>query len=113
MGVAIEVKNLTKVYTIYENSMVRLKDALGFSKENHGREFYALDHISFSVEKGKTLGIIGENGAGKSTLLKIITGVLAPSEGEVTINGRVSALLELGTGFNPEYTGIEIGRAHV
>lgn len=107
MGVAIEVKNLTKVYTIYENSMVRLKDALGFSKENHGREFYALDHISFSVEKGKTLGIIGENGAGKSTLLKIITGVLAPSEGEVTINGRISALLELGTGFNPEYTGIE------
>ncbi|MCI8544452.1 MAG: ABC transporter ATP-binding protein [Lachnospiraceae bacterium] len=107
MSVAIEVKNLSKIYTIYENSMVRLKDALGFSKENHGREFYALDHISFSVEKGKTLGIIGENGAGKSTLLKIITGVLAPSEGEVIINGRVSALLELGTGFNPEYTGIE------
>ncbi len=107
MSIAIEVKNLSKIYTIYENSMVRLKDALGFSKENHGREFYALDHISFSVEKGKTLGIIGENGAGKSTLLKIITGVLAPSEGEVVINGRVSALLELGTGFNPEYTGME------
>lgn len=107
MSTAIEVKNLSKIYTIYENSMVRLKDALGFSKENHGREFYALDHISFAVEKGKTLGIIGENGAGKSTLLKIITGVLAPSEGEVVINGRISALLELGTGFNPEYTGIE------
>lgn len=107
MNAAIEVKNLSKVYTIYDNSVVRLKDALGFSKVNHGREFYALDNVSFAVEKGKTLGIIGENGAGKSTLLKIITGVLAPSAGDVFINGRVSALLELGTGFNPEYTGIE------
>lgn len=107
MSKAIEVKNLCKIYTIYDKPMLRLKDALGFSKECHGREFYALDNINFSVEKGKTLGIIGENGAGKSTLLKIITGVLASSSGEVNINGRVSALLELGTGFNPEYTGIE------
>lgn len=107
MSIAIEVKNLSKIYTIYDSPALRLKDALGFSKVNHGREFYALDNINFSVEKGKTLGIIGENGAGKSTLLKIITGVLSPSQGEVKLNGRVSALLELGTGFNPEYTGIE------
>lgn len=107
METAIEVKNLSKIYTIYDNPSLRLKDALGFSKVNHGREFYALDNINFSVEKGKTLGIIGENGAGKSTLLKIITGVLSPSKGEIVLNGRVSALLELGTGFNPEYTGIE------
>lgn len=107
MSTAIEVKNLSKIYTIYDSPTLRLKDALGFSKVNHGKEFYALDNINFSVEKGKTLGIIGENGAGKSTLLKIITGVLSPSQGEVTLDGRVSALLELGTGFNPEYTGIE------
>lgn len=107
MKTAIEVKNLSKIYTIYDSPALRLKDALGFSKVNHGREFYALDNINFSVEKGKTLGIIGENGAGKSTLLKIITGVLSPSKGEIMLDGRVSALLELGTGFNPEYTGIE------
>lgn len=107
MKKAIEVQNLSKVYSIYEKPALRLKDALGFSKTNHGRDFYALDHISFSVEKGKTLGIIGENGAGKSTLLKIITGVLSPTQGSIAINGKVSALLELGTGFNMEYTGIE------
>ena len=107
METAIEVKNLSKIYTIYDSPALRLKDALGLSRTNHGKEFYALDNINFSVEKGKTLGIIGENGAGKSTLLKIITGVLSPSKGEITLNGRVSALLELGTGFNPEYTGIE------
>lgn len=107
MSIAIEVKNLSKVYTIYENPVTRLKDALGFSGKNHGTDFYALDHINLTVEKGKTLGIIGENGAGKSTLLKIITGVLSPTDGEVILHGRVSALLELGAGFNPEYTGME------
>lgn len=107
MSTAIEVKNLSKIYMIYDSPTLRLKDALGFSKVNHGKEFYALDNINFSVEKGRTLGIIGENGAGKSTLLKIITGVLSPSRGDVRLDGRVSALLELGTGFNPEYTGIE------
>lgn len=107
MKKAIEVQNLSKVYSIYDKPALRLKDALGFSKTNHGRDFYALDHISFSVEKGKTLGIIGENGAGKSTLLKIITGVLTPTEGKIEIRGKVSALLELGTGFNMEYTGME------
>ncbi len=107
MCAVIQVKQLSKIYTIYEKPAMRLIDALGLSKTSHGREFFALDQIDFTVEKGKTLGIIGENGAGKSTLLKIITGVLSPSDGEVFLDGRVSALLELGTGFNPEYTGIE------
>lgn len=104
---AIEVKNLTKIYKIYDDPNLRLLDALELTHKNHGTDFYALDNINFVVEKGKTLGIIGENGAGKSTLLKIITGVLQPTSGEISINGKVSALLELGTGFNMEYTGIE------
>ncbi len=107
METAIEVTNLNKIYSIYEKPSQRLIDALGLSRTNRGKDFYALQDISFSVEKGKTLGIIGENGAGKSTLLKILTGVLSPSSGDIKIHGKVSALLELGTGFNPEYTGIE------
>lgn len=104
---AIEVKDLKKIYKIYDDPNLRLWDALEISKKNHGKDFYALDNINFAVEKGQTLGIIGENGAGKSTLLKIITGVLNPTVGEININGKVSALLELGTGFNMEYTGME------
>lgn len=104
---AIEVKNLTKVYKIYNDPTMRLLDALEITRKPHGTDFYALDNVSFTVEKGKTLGIIGENGAGKSTLLKMLTGVLKPTSGEITINGKISALLELGTGFNSEYTGIE------
>ncbi len=104
---AIEVENLSKIYLVYDKPSWRLKDALGLSKINHGKEFFALDNISFTVGQGKTLGIIGENGAGKSTLLKILTGVLSPTAGKIKINGKISALLELGTGFNPEYTGIE------
>lgn len=107
MGKAIEVQNLNKTYLVYDKPSWRLKDALGLSKISHGREFHALENISFTVEEGKTLGIIGENGAGKSTLLKILTGVLSPTTGNIIINGKISALLELGTGFNPEYTGIE------
>lgn len=103
----IKISNLSKRYTIYDNPDDRLKEILGLTKKKRGKDFYALDNVSFSVEKGKTLGIIGENGAGKSTLLKIITGVLTQTSGTVEINGRISALLELGTGFNPEYTGIE------
>lgn len=107
MSIALEVKDLSKIYKVYDKPSLRLVVALGFSKKNHGKDFAALDHVSFQIPKGKTLGIIGENGAGKSTLLKIITGVLMPTSGEVYIDGKVSALLELGTGFNPEYTGIE------
>ncbi len=107
MDEVITVKNLTKIYTIYDKPTERLKEALGVSRKKLGKEFYALEDINFTVKKGRTLGIIGENGAGKSTLLKILTGVLAPTSGDISINGKISALLELGIGFNIEYTGIE------
>ena len=105
--VAISVKDVSKMYKLFDKNSDRLKDALGFSKKKLYKEHYALHHLSFDVYKGETVGIIGTNGAGKSTILKIITGVLNPTEGELEINGRISALLELGAGFNPEYNGIE------
>ncbi len=104
---AIEIKNVTKVYKLYSRNRDRVVDALGFSKEPRYREHYALQDLSFEVKRGETVGIIGTNGAGKSTILKIITGVLNQTTGEVNIDGRISALLELGAGFNLEYTGIE------
>ena len=105
--VAISVKDVSKMYKLFDKNSDRLKDALGFSKKQLYKEHYALHHLSFDVYKGETVGIIGTNGAGKSTILKIIAGVLNPTEGELEINGRISALLELGAGFNPEYNGIE------
>ena len=104
---AIEVKNLTKVYRLYDKPMDRLKDSLGLAKKNSFKEHKALNNVSLSVKKGETVGIIGTNGSGKSTILKIITGVLSPTEGEVTVDGHISALLELGAGFNMEYNGID------
>lgn len=104
---AIRVKELTKVYKLYNKPSDRLKESLGLKKKVKCREHYALNQINFSVEKGETVGIIGANGSGKSTILKIITGVLNPTCGQVEVNGRISALLELGAGFNSEYTGIE------
>ena len=104
---AIRVQNLTKMYKLYNKHLDRLKDSLGLTRKKCYKEHYALNDISFEVKKGETVGIIGTNGSGKSTILKIITGVLNPTEGEVEINGRISALLELGAGFNMEYTGIE------
>lgn len=104
---AIQVNDVSKMYKLYDRNKDRLVDAFGLSKTPRYREHYALNHLSFAVGKGETVGIIGTNGAGKSTILKIITGVLNPTEGEVNINGRISALLELGAGFNMEYTGIE------
>ena len=87
--------------------MDRLKESLGLSRKKKYKEHYALNHVSFQVHKGETVGIIGTNGSGKSTILKIITGVLSPTDGEVVVNGRISALLELGAGFNMEYSGLE------
>ncbi len=105
--VAISVSHLTKIYKLYDRNRDRLKEALHLSKNINFREHYALNDVSLEVKTGETVGIIGTNGSGKSTILKIITGVLNPSRGEVKINGRISALLELGAGFNMEFTGIE------
>ncbi len=105
--IAISVEHVSKVYRLYDKPVDRLKESLHPLRKKYHRDFHALDDVSFEVKKGETVGIIGQNGSGKSTLLKIITGVLTPSAGQVRVNGRVSALLELGTGFNPELTGIE------
>lgn len=105
--VAIKVEKVSKLYKLYEKPSDRIKESLGFSKKKLYKEHFALNNISFDVQKGECVGIIGTNGAGKSTILKIITGVLNPTSGKVDINGRISALLELGAGFNSEYTGME------
>lgn len=104
---AIRVRDVSKMYKLYNRNKDRIMDAFGLSKEPRYREHYALHGLSFDVKRGETVGIIGTNGAGKSTILKIITGVLNATSGDVDINGRISALLELGAGFNMEYTGIE------
>lgn len=104
---AIKVSDVSKVYRLYDKPSMRLKEAFSIRKKQYHKDFHALNHVSFEVEKGEMLGIIGKNGAGKSTLLKIITGVLTPSSGQVEIKGKISALLELGAGFNPEYNGIQ------
>lgn len=106
-NIAIRVDHVTKMYKLYDKPSDRLKESLGLTKKKCFREHYALTDINFDIARGETIGIIGTNGAGKSTLLKIITGVLSPSSGAVHVNGRISALLELGAGFNMEYTGIE------
>lgn len=105
--IAIKVENLNKIYKLYDRPLDRLKDSLGLTKRQCYKEHYALNNVNVEVKKGETVGIIGTNGSGKSTILKIITGVLNPTDGNVEINGRISALLELGAGFNMEYTGIE------
>jgi lipopolysaccharide transport system ATP-binding protein len=107
-SVSVSVHNLSKRYTLYEKPRDRLKHSLlrRFGK-TYGHEFWALRDIHFEMKKGETLGVIGQNGSGKSTLLQIIAGTLAATTGEVKVNGRVAALLELGSGFNPEYTGLE------
>ena len=104
---AIKANHLTKIYKLYDKPIDRFKESLNPFKKKYHKDFYALSDICFEIKKGETIGIIGKNGAGKSTLLKIITGVLSPTSGHVHINGRIASLLELGAGFNPDYTGIE------
>lgn len=104
---AINVENLSKVYKLYNSPVDRLKESLHPLRKTYHRDFYALNDVSFEIRKGESVGIIGKNGSGKSTLLKILTGVLTPTSGTVTVNGKVSALLELGAGFNPELSGVE------
>ena len=104
---AIRVRGVSKVYKLYKRNRDRLIDSLGLTRKKLYEDHYALTDINFDIKTGESVGIIGTNGAGKSTILKIITGVLKPTEGSLDINGRISALLELGAGFNQEYTGIE------
>ena len=106
-NIAILVENVSKVYKLYDKPTDRLKEALGLTREKKYREHFALSDVSFDVKQGECVGIIGTNGSGKSTILKIITGVLNPTSGRTDVNGRISALLELGAGFNMEYSGIE------
>lgn len=106
MDTVIEIKNITKIYNLYNKPSDRLKEAL-FSRKSRHTEFAALNDVSFDVCKGEILGIIGKNGSGKSTILKIISNVLTPTSGECIVKGKIAALLELGAGFNMEYTGIE------
>lgn len=105
--IAIAVENVNKIYKLYDRPKDRMFEALGLTKKKKYHEKYALSDVSFHVKKGECVGIIGTNGSGKSTILKIITGVLNQTSGNVTVNGRISALLELGAGFNMEYTGLE------
>jgi lipopolysaccharide transport system ATP-binding protein len=105
--IVVKAENLSKVYRLYDNPKDRFKEALNPFRKKYHRDFYALRDVSFDIEKGETVGIIGRNGSGKSTLLKIITGVLTPTSGTSAARGRVAALLELGAGFNPELTGRE------
>lgn len=107
MTKAIKTRGLTKTYKLYSHHSHRLKEALHLRRKAYHRLFYALNNIHLEVPAGEILGIIGRNGAGKSTLLKILAGVLTPSKGWASVKGNISSLLELGTGFNPELTGME------
>lgn len=101
----IVVENVSKAYRMYNKRSDMLKEGLSFTRKKFHTLYYALSDVRFQIKKGNMVGIIGENGAGKSTLLKILTGVITPSEGNVKVGGKVAALLELGAGFNPDYTG--------
>ena len=113
--IAIKVENLSKCFHIYSSPRDRLKQfvlprlrgLLGLPIQNYYQEFWALKNVSFEIKKGETVGIVGRNGGGKSTLLQLICGTLSPSSGRIQTNGRIAALLELGSGFNPEFTGKE------
>ncbi|MCA1643128.1 MAG: ABC transporter ATP-binding protein [Acidobacteria bacterium] len=107
MTTALRVEGVAKQYRIYEHPSDRLVESLTRGRVKRHREFWALRDVSFEVEKGTTTGIVGPNGSGKSTLLQIVTGTLEPTHGRVLVEGRVAALLELGAGFNPEFTGLE------
>ena len=105
--IAIEVDNLSKCYQIYNKPRDRLWQMIARSRKKFYREFWAINNVKFTIKRGETVGIIGRNGSGKSTLLQLICGTLNPTSGSIQVNGRVAALLELGAGFNPEFTGRE------
>ncbi|MGH8557507.1 MAG: ABC transporter ATP-binding protein, partial [Methylococcales bacterium] len=103
----IEVDDVSKCYRFYDKPRDRLFQSLFHKHRNLYREFWALQHVSMRIKPGEAVAIIGRNGAGKSTLLQLIAGVLRPTSGRLQVNGKVAALLQLGTGFNPEFTGRE------
>ncbi|WP_123042252.1 ABC transporter ATP-binding protein [Cohnella candidum] len=105
--IAIQIRDVSKCYKIYDKPVDRLKQGIFRGHKQFYREFWALKDVSFDVRKGETIGIVGKNGSGKSTLLQMIAGTLTPTFGDIQVNGRVAALLELGSGFNPEFTGRE------
>ena len=105
--IAIQTRGLGKCYHLYSDPMDRLKQSIFRSRRRYFREFWALREVSFEIARGETFGIIGANGSGKSTLLQLICGTLQPTEGAISVGGRISALLELGAGFNTEFTGRE------
>jgi len=105
--IAIKVKNVTKTYSLYNRHADRVKETFHPFRKKYHHPFNALTNVSFDVKRGETVGIIGRNGSGKSTLLQVVCGILQPTSGSVDVNGRISALLELGAGFNPEFTGRE------
>lgn len=105
--VAISIKEVSKIYNIYKRPQDRLWQSLFKKNKNVEQQFRAVDNVSFNIKKGECIGIIGRNGSGKSTMLQMIAGTLMPTTGEINVQGRVSALLELGSGFNPEFTGRE------
>ena len=107
MGTAVVLENVSKSYPVYSAAADRLRELLTLGRRSYHQDFWALRDVSFEIERGATFSILGENGAGKSTLLQLVAGILQPSAGRVEVNGRVSVLLELGSGFNPEFTGRE------
>ena len=104
---SVEVNDLSKVYHLYNKSSDRLRETFSIKKKKYSKDHYALKNINLSIKHGESVGIVGTNGSGKSTLLKLITGVVTPTTGEIKTEGKIAALLELGAGLNPEYTGIE------
>lgn len=104
---AITINNLTHIYKLYNKPIDMLKESIHPFRKKYHRDFYAIKNINFEIRKGEIIGIIGKNGAGKSTLLKLITGIFPPTRGTISVNGRLSSILELGTGFNPELSGLD------
>ena len=104
-GIAIKLTNLTKDYRLFRKPVYRILETFLPGNQRYHRPFRALDNVSIEVRKGESIGIVGRNGSGKSTLLQIICGIVKPSCGDIEVNGKISALLELGAGFNPEFSG--------